>query len=121
MSPERRSACKAFVSEPGSGISLSVQDSNSDGNAAFYAGLVSLADGVDLGTLSIGYITSNYNIYYNPLLAGNAYLGGETFALNGSGFLLPSSVPIPPSVWLFGSGLLGLVGIARRKRQETPD
>jgi hypothetical protein len=26
-----------------------------------------------------------------------------------------NTVPIPPSVWLFGSGLLGLVGIARRK------
>ena len=24
-------------------------------------------------------------------------------------------VPVPPAVWLFGSGLLGLVGIARRK------
>ena len=27
------------------------------------------------------------------------------------------AVPIPPSVWLFGSGLLGLIGIARRKRR----
>ena len=27
-----------------------------------------------------------------------------------------SPVPIPPAVWLFGSGLLGLVGIARRRR-----
>lgn len=26
-----------------------------------------------------------------------------------------SAVPVPPAVWLFGSGLLGLVGIARRK------
>jgi hypothetical protein len=25
-------------------------------------------------------------------------------------------VPIPPAVWLFGSGLLGLIGLARRKR-----
>jgi len=25
-------------------------------------------------------------------------------------------VPIPPAVWLFGSGLLGLVGMARRKK-----
>lgn len=27
-----------------------------------------------------------------------------------------NSVPIPPALWLFGSGLLGLVGIARRKK-----
>ena len=27
-----------------------------------------------------------------------------------------SVVPVPAAVWLFGSGLLGLVGIARRKR-----
>ena len=27
------------------------------------------------------------------------------------------AVPIPPSVWLFGSGLLGLIGIARSKRR----
>jgi len=28
---------------------------------------------------------------------------------------LPASVPIPAAVWLFGSGLLGLTGIARKK------
>lgn len=28
----------------------------------------------------------------------------------------PPAVPLPPAVWLFGSGLLGLVGIARRKK-----
>ena len=27
-----------------------------------------------------------------------------------------SAVPIPPALWLFGSGLLGLVGMARRKK-----
>ncbi|MDX2458330.1 MAG: VPLPA-CTERM sorting domain-containing protein, partial [Gammaproteobacteria bacterium] len=27
-----------------------------------------------------------------------------------------SAVPVPAAVWLFGSGLLGLVGIARRKK-----
>lgn len=26
-----------------------------------------------------------------------------------------SAVPVPPAVWLFGSGLLGLVGVARRR------
>jgi len=28
---------------------------------------------------------------------------------------ISSYVPIPPAVWLFGSGLLGLIGIARKK------
>lgn len=28
-------------------------------------------------------------------------------------------VPIPAAVWLFGSGLLGLVGVARRKRNKV--
>lgn len=28
----------------------------------------------------------------------------------------PSQVPVPAAVWLFGSGLLGLVGVARRKK-----
>ena len=32
----------------------------------------------------------------------------------GSGWV--GSVPIPAAVWLFGSGLLGLVGISRRKK-----
>jgi hypothetical protein len=26
-----------------------------------------------------------------------------------------SAVPVPPAVWLFGSGLIGLIGVARRK------
>jgi hypothetical protein len=25
-------------------------------------------------------------------------------------------IPVPPSVWLFGSGLIGLIAIARRKK-----
>ena len=30
-----------------------------------------------------------------------------------------SEVPVPAAVWLFGSGLLGLVGVARRKNQTS--
>ena len=33
-----------------------------------------------------------------------------------SGFVEQTPVPVPAAVWLFGSGLLGLVGIARRKK-----
>jgi len=32
-----------------------------------------------------------------------------------SGFVEQTAVPIPGAVWLFGSGLIGLVGMARRK------
>ena len=28
----------------------------------------------------------------------------------------PSAVPVPAAVWLFGSGLLGLIGVARRNK-----
>jgi hypothetical protein len=31
------------------------------------------------------------------------------------GDVFASTVPIPPALWLFGSGLLGLIGIARKK------
>lgn len=36
-----------------------------------------------------------------------------------SGFtpVASSVVPVPPAVWLFSSGLLGLIGIARRKKE----
>ena len=33
----------------------------------------------------------------------------------GSYLIRSSVVPIPPAVWLFGSGLIGLIGLARRK------
>jgi hypothetical protein len=31
----------------------------------------------------------------------------------------PPEVPVPPAVWLFGSGLLGLIGLARRKKKPV--
>jgi hypothetical protein len=30
--------------------------------------------------------------------------------------VVASTVPVPPAVWLFGSGLLGLIGVARRRQ-----
>ena len=33
-----------------------------------------------------------------------------------TGFAYGGVVPVPAAVWLFGSGLLGLVGVARRRR-----
>lgn len=36
--------------------------------------------------------------------------------LPGSGFGQSAAVPVPAAVWLFGTGLLSLAGIARRKK-----
>lgn len=40
--------------------------------------------------------------------------GYETFGMDNIAFV--SAVPTPAAAWLFGSGLLGLVGMARRKK-----
>jgi len=42
---------------------------------------------------------------------------GTTF--NGASVtVLPAAVPLPAAVWLFGSGLLGVVGVARRRQSK---
>ena len=40
----------------------------------------------------------------------------EKFNITLNGVAAPSAIPVPAAVWLFGSGLLGLVGVARRKK-----
>lgn len=39
---------------------------------------------------------------------------GVTWSSDSGIFL--GAVPVPAAVWLFGSGLIGLVGVARRKK-----
>ncbi len=94
------------------GVSLNLFDDASDG-AALYVGLLDLADG-------LSQLNSQYNIYYDGSLEGNSYLSGQTIVLDSGGTLapgsFPSAVPVPSALWLFGSGLPGLIGIARRKK-----
>lgn len=54
--------------------------------------LFSLSDGITVNS-GEGYIVNNHWIDQSP-----------------------AAVPIPAAVWLFGSGLLGLIGVARRKK-----
>jgi len=42
-------------------------------------------------------------------------LGADTTAVVGTFNLTPSAVPVPAAVWLFASGLLGLVATKRKK------
>jgi hypothetical protein len=52
----------------------------------------------------------DYNFLYGVVNVGDNLLNSRAF-FDGQ----TSAVPIPGAVWLFGSGLLGLVGIARRR------
>lgn len=50
-------------------------------------------------------------------------IDGVAYNYDENGVLVPiadlSAVPVPAAVWLFGSGLLGLVGFARRRKQTA--
>lgn len=52
---------------------------------------------------------------WNRVLAsGESFTYTQTMHLNGG----VDPIPVPAAVWLFGSGLLGLMGVARRKQQS---
>jgi hypothetical protein len=92
-------------------------------------GLPSLNKGIDVGSTLFftgGPLTQNSPVY----TASNTFTGNLAydlmtvkvdFSLSAdssvglSGFVQQVAVPVPAAVWLFGSGLIGLVGIARRK------
>lgn len=59
-------------------------------------------------TLYIGDVNSTIGIHMNfDLSAGDTATFDTLFEVN--------PIPVPAAVWLFGTGLLGLVGVARRK------
>ena len=51
----------------------------------------------------------DYRIAFEGQLVTGAPVTGRTLAID------VQPVPVPAAVWLFGSGLLGLVGVARRR------
>jgi hypothetical protein len=72
-----------------------------------------------LGTTGAYAIGGNDGIPGSPMIDGP--FPGITVAFDiGSGnsmtVLSVSSVPVPAALWLFGSGLLGLIGISKRKK-----
>ena len=55
-----------------------------------------------------------YQIDYTATFQNTGFSGTQYF-LRLTGIVSAAPVPVPAAVWLFGSGLLGLIGVARRK------
>jgi hypothetical protein len=58
--------------------------------------------------------TASAQILLLHILTDGTPAGGSIFWDDAN--LTASAVPVPAAVWLFGSGLLGLVGVARRRK-----
>ena len=84
---------------------------------------------IDLG--GTGFSMADFNLLSDPQPGNNPQLaalffskgpcdseepnaGDPSLCMEDSAYAAP--VPVPAAVWLFGSGLLGLVGMARRKK-----
>ena len=57
--------------------------------------------------------TGDFTASWDSVVVGGAFNGQlASWAITGNA----SAVPVPAAAWLFGSGLLGLVGVARRRK-----
>lgn len=94
-----------------------------DGALCFTIGANQIAGKIDFAwsTSSGIRVVNVWDINTNGSLTANGVPGMENgpFPNYNAAFSLsaPGLVPVPAAVWLFGSGLLGLVGIARRKKK----
>ena len=91
--------------------------------SSFYAGVNSLVGGIQ--HMDGFYVADDHTV--TSLWGGSTRTFTETItgiAMDGlytNNFLValePAPVPIPAAAWLFGSGLLGLIGIARKRRHK---
>jgi len=88
-------------------------------------------DGIMVNTFSV--VTGSFDvatIQFQAIGSGTSALNLTEYALNpwasggalidpilaNSSLTVLQSVPVPAAVWLFGSGLIGLIGVARRKK-----
>jgi hypothetical protein len=65
--------------------------------------------------------TLHTNVYagYAFLLRADAERTLEFISPEGHSVYSMSTVPLPPAVWLFGSGLVGLITMSRRKKKQA--
>ncbi|MBT3045552.1 MAG: PEP-CTERM sorting domain-containing protein [Candidatus Thiodiazotropha sp.] len=82
-------------------------------NYTFYTGAsasVQSFQGLDSSHFSLNNSRGNFDIY-------GINTGFRQVSIDSAAKISPSPVPVPAAVWLFGTGLLGLLGFNRRKNK----
>ncbi len=112
-----------FVGDLGHSGTITLLGGSSDGSSASF-NLAPGANYTGFNTSQEG--TNSFGIFYETLSLDSLFSGTFSGVMldisNASavpsliGTTAVSAVPVPAAVWLFGSGLLGLVGVARRRQ-----
>ena len=103
----------------GTGVVAADGIMNFNVGAGQVAGLINFAYGVttNIRVIDVWNVNADGSLTtVNAPGMENGPFPGFNAAFNLTAPGLVSAVPVPAAVWLFGSGLLGLVGVARRKQ-----
>jgi len=73
-------------------------------------------NGVLLGSDSQTDVSGNTFVLAFEGIHSVRFTGSGTIALDDLTFNPVTAIPVPAAVWLFGSGLIGLIGVTRRKK-----
>jgi hypothetical protein len=117
-----------FFGNLGTNYTVSAADAISDTSIDFSGWRVGWGEVAEInmgsgGTATISCGTCDdgaaYSLDYSAVVPPGdpSGFGGVAYGLHMEGFV--SQVPVPAAVWLFGSGLMGLVGVARRRKKAA--
>ena len=98
---------------------IGTPDSWSDEGTNFQSIVLDNNDTSYILTFDVASTATLGSYLFDVYLAGDdAPVSGDTRWIDTTSFNV-KVVPIPAAVWLFGSGLLGLIGVARTRRNKT--